>query len=413
MKTGSERSTLPAIVLTIGLFVVWGFSHRLYDTLVPEFAKVFGLSNVGLVLAQSVYSIIYFLLAIPAALYARAFGFRAAIVFGLGCYGVGAFLFYPAAEQHAFPFFWIAAAIMSSGWIFIEVAANPLIAVAGKFGNFTQRLNLAQAFYPVGVLIGVYVGRWLILSDMTLPAARLADAVVRPYIVIGAGVLLLAFVIDNVAFPKIALEHSRRDSSASKEIRTLLLRPLFMAGVVAQFFYVAAQVGAWTMTVRYVENAFPGISEASAADFLLWSLIAYGVGRFVGTALMSWIDPDRLLAIFAVAGIVAGALATGASGVPGVIGLVAVSFFMSIMFPTILAGAIRDLGPLIKSGTALVYMGGVGGFAGLAFMHFAWTLSSIQFAMIVPTLCFVVVLSFALANGRAAAAHRLAAARAE
>jgi MFS transporter, FHS family, L-fucose permease len=404
MKTRS--SYLLAIVLTTGLFVLWGLSHRLYDILVPQFAQVFALNSTELVLTQSVYSIVYFLLAIPAALYARAFGYRAAIVCGLGCYAVGAFLFYPAAEQHAFLFFLVAAAIMSCGWIFIEVAANPMIAMMGSFGNFTQRLNLAQAFYPIGVLIGIYVGRWLILSNLTLPPARLAEAVVEPYIVIGACVLFLAFVFDKIAFPPIAIERSPRGESAAKELRQLLTRPLFVFAIVAQFFYVAAQVASWLMTIHYVQYALPGTTLAHAADVLLWMLLAYGSGRFVGTALMRWIDPDLLLAAFALGALVTCAIAAGAGGWAGVAALVASSFFMSIMFPTILAGAIRDLGPLMKSGTALIYMGGAGGFAGLALVHLAWTLSTIQFALIVPTLCYAVVLSFALANRRATAADK-------
>lgn len=412
MKTGSQKTFVLAILITTSLFAVWGFSHRLYDTLVPEFAQVFGLGSAGLVLTQSIYGMIYFLLAIPAALYARSFGYKAAIVFGLGCYGVGAFLFYPSAERHDFAFFLFAASIMSCGWIFIEVAANPAIALMGRFGNFTQRLNFAQAFYPVGVLVGVYVGRWLILSNLKLPLEQLTHAVVQPYIVIGACMIFLAFAVDKIAFPPVANAFAKRGDSAMKEYRALLLRPLFLAGVAAQFFYVAAQAGTWTLTVHYVQAALPGIAQANAADFLLWSLIAYAIGRFAGTALMGFIDPDRLLAIFAAGGLVAGTVATAMGGAYGAIALVAVSFFMSIMFPTILGGAIRDLGPLIKPGTALIYMGGAGGVAGLTLMHFVWTLTAIRFSMIVPTLCFVPVLLFALANRRAAAAHPLPAAAA-
>ncbi len=395
------RTHALAFCLTISLFALWGLAQRLYDTLVPPFAKVFDLDSFGLVLTQSVYSIVYFLFAIPAALYARKFGYKAAIVFGLGSFGVGAFLFYPAAEQHAFLFFLFAAAMMSCGWIFLEVSANPLIARMGSIETSAQRLNFAQAFYPVGVLLAVYIGRWLILSDLSLPIGRLADAVVQPYIVIGAGVLLLAFLVDKVRFPAVATERVEHGSGARREFRTLLSRPLFMFGVAAQFFYVAAQVGTWTLTTPYVDTALPGIAATSAADVLLWSLLLYGSGRFIGTALMTWIDPDQLLSVFAGAGVLLAAIATGTGGQLGVICMVATSFFMSIMFPTILASTIRDLGPLTKSGTALVYMGGVGGMAGLALMHLVWTISSIQFAMLVPCLSYAVVLAFAIANHRA------------
>ncbi len=401
-KTTRKTTYTLAIVLTVSLFALWGFAHRLYDTLILPFAKVFELDSSELVLTQSIYSIVYFLFAIPAALYARQFGYKAAIVFGLGSFSVGAFLFYPAAEQHAFLFLLFAAAVMSCGWIFIEVSANPLVMRFGSIETSAQRLNFAQAFYPVGVLLAVYTGRWLILSDLALPIAQLAHAVVRPYIVLGASVLLLAFLVDKVRFPSVATERAKRGAGAGLEFRTLLARPLFMFGVAAQFFCIAAQVVTWTATGRYVENVFPGISATTAADFLLWSLMIYGAGRFIGAALMFRINPDRLMAIFAGAALVLGAIATGAGGHFGVICMVATSFFMSIMFPTILAGAIRDLGPLTKSGTALIYMGGGGGMAGLALMHLIWTFAPVQFAMIVPTLCYAVVLAFAIANQRAA-----------
>lgn len=396
-----QRTYTAAIIITVGLFALWGFAHRLYDTLILPFAKVFELDSSELVLTQSIYSIVYFLFAIPAALYARKFGYKAAIVFGLGSFSVGAFLFYPAAEQHAFLFLLFAAAVMSCGWIFIEVSANPLVMRFGSIETSAQRLNFAQAFYPVGVLLAVYIGRWLILSDLALPIGQLAHAVVRPYIVLGASVLLLAFLVDKLRFPAVATERSERDAGAGHEFRILISRPLFMSGVAAQFFCIAAQVVTWTATGRYVDNVFPGISATTAADYLLWSLMIYGAGRFIGAGLMYWINPDRLMAIFAGAALVLGAIATGTGGQFGLICMVATSFFLSIMFPTILAETICDLGPLTKSGTALVYMGGGGGMAGLALMHLIWTFASVQFAMIVPTLCYAVVLAFAIANQRA------------
>ena len=169
-----------ALVLTFGLFALWGMGHRLYETLVPEFAKAFELNSFELIVTQNVYSFVYLLLAIPAALYARTFGSKAGIVFGLGAWCVGAFLFYPAAQQHAFPFFLFAAAVLCCGYIFIEIAVNPVVARMGPPETAIRRLNFAHALYPVGVLAGVYVGRWVILSDLALPIEKLADAVVRP-----------------------------------------------------------------------------------------------------------------------------------------------------------------------------------------------------------------------------------------
>lgn len=388
-----------ALVLTFGLFALWGVGHRLYDTLVPEFAKAFGLDSRELVLTQSVYSLIYFLFAVPAAIYARAFGSKAAIVFGLGSWCVGAFLFYPAAEQHVFLFFLFAAAVMSCGYIFVEIAVNPIVARMGSPERATLRLNFAHALYPIGVLAALYVGRWVILSDLALPIERLANAVVQPYMVIGGAVLLLAFVVDNTRFPSFATERGSRHGSTG-EFRTLLSRPMFLAAVGAQFCNVAAQAGTWTLSSWYVQNAMPGSAAPIVADFLLVALIIFGIGRFTGAFLMLRYDPVRLLAIFSASGLVLGTIAAFNSGALGVYAMVASSFSMSILFATILGTAIKDLGPLTKAGTALIYMGGSGSAVGVSIMHVVWTVSSIQYAMLVPTLGYAGVLAFALASGR-------------
>jgi len=397
------RKHKAAMALTFALFALWGVGHRLYDTLVPEFAKAFALNGSQLVLTQSVYDLVYFVLAVPAAIYSRAFGSKATIVFGLGAWSVGAFLFYPAAQQHAFLFFLFAAAVMSCGYIILEIAANPLVAQLGPPETATRRLNFAHALYPIGLFIAIYVGRWVILSDMELPVEKLAAAVVRPYMVLGLGVLLLAFVIDHVSFPAVATQRGSRRAAVA-EVRVLVSRPWFLAAVGAQFCNVAGQAGAWTVSASYVQAAIPAASAASAADVVLAALILFGIGRFAGAVLMYWFDPIRLLAVFAGAGAVAAGVAVAAGGVTGVYALIAYCFATSILFATILGTAIRDLGPMIKAGTALVLMGSSAGAAvGIAAMHLISNLSSIQVAMIVPVLGCLAVVAFALATGRAEA----------
>ena len=402
MLTEVFRKHKTALILTFGVFALWGIGHRLYDTLVPEFAKAFALNSSQLVLTQSVYDLVYFMLAVPAAIYARTFGSKATIVFGLGSLGVGAFLFYPAALQHAFLFFLFAAAVMSCGYIFLEIAANSVVAQLGPPQTATQRLNFAHALYPIGLFIAIYVGRWVILSDMDLPIEKLASAVVQPYMVLGLAVLLLAFIVDHTSFPAVATQRSPHQT-AMAEFRTLLSRPWFLAAVAAQFCNIAGQAGAWTMMASYVNVAIPTASASFAEDFLLVALILFGVGRFTGAILMYWFDPNRLLAIFAGSGVVTAAIAAVAGGQIGAYALVAFSFSTSILFATILGAAIRDLGPLIKAGVALVLMGSSSGAAvGIAAMHLVWTVSSIQFAMIVPLLGCLGVVVFALARGHVA-----------
>ena len=393
-----------AFVLTFSLFALWGMGHRLYDTLVPEFAKAFELGSFELVVTQNVYSFVYLLLAIPAALYARTFGSKAGIVFGLGAWCVGAFLFYPAAQQHVFLFFLFAAAVMYCGYIFLEIAVNPIVARMGPPETAILRLNFAHALYPVGVLAGLYVGRWAILSDLALPLAKLADAVVRPYMVIGVAVLALAFLVDKTEFPALATERGGR-GGALQEFRTLLSRPIFVAAMAAQFCGVAARAGTLVLSGTYIQAAIPGSTMHAAADFLLASLVIYGIGRFAGATLMFWFNPGRLLAIFAASGLVLAGVATVYGGEIGVYAMVASGFSMSITYATILGIAIRDLGPLTKAGTALIYTGGAGSAIGVMLMHVVWTFSSIQYAMLVPMFGYAGVLVFALVTRRAAAAQ--------
>jgi len=391
-----------AYLLIFGLFALWGLGHRLYDTLVPDFAKAFGLDSVELVVTQSAYSLVYFLFAIPAALYTRTFGCKAGVVFGLGAWCVGAFLFYPAAQQHEFLFFLFAAAVMSLGYIFLEISVNPVVARMGPPESAIRRLNIAHALYPIGVLAGVYVGRWIVLRNLELPIGKLANAVVQPYMVLGGFVLLLAFVAEYIPFPELARAREGR-RGALKEYRILLSRPRFLAAFGAQICNVAAMAGTWTLSAWYIGYAMPGATEALAADFLLLSLVVFAAGRMAGAALMFRFDPNRLLLLFALSGVAFGTIATFFGGETGVYAMVASSFSVSIMFATILGSAIRDLGPLTKAGTALIYMGGAGSAVGVALMHLVWTYSSIQYAMLVPTLGYAGIVAYALYNRRSGA----------
>jgi FHS family L-fucose permease-like MFS transporter len=398
-----ERQTRPALILTFALFACWGLGHRLYETLVPSFAQVFALNGGQLVITQSIYSIVYLLLAVPAAIYARALGSKAGIVFGLGAWCIGAFLFYPAAQSHSFLYFLASAAVMSTGYIFVEIGANPIVAGMGPPETTVRRLNFAHALFPIGGFVAIYVGRFVILSDNALPLDQLSDAVVRPYMVIGIGVLALAFIVDKLAFPAHATERGHtRDMFA--EYRTLLARPRFLAAIGAQVCCVAARTGAFALGAIYIKDAIPGATAATAADYVLAALVAFAAGRWIGALLMYRINPTRLLALFALSGVVFGGIAALYGGQIGAYAVVATSFSVSIMYATILGTAIKDLGPMTTAGTALIYIGAAGGGLGLTAMHLVWTMSSIELAMLVPTLGFVGVLVFALTQKETAAA---------
>jgi len=403
MTTEIFRKHRLAFVLTFGAFALWGVGHQLYSTLMPDFAKLFGLGGADLVVTQNAYSWIYFLFAIPAVLYTRIFGSKAGFVFGLGAWGIGAFLFYPAAQQHAFLYFLFSAGVMCVGYIFLEISVNPVVARMGSPQTAIRRLNFAHALYPIGCLVGLYVGRWVILSDLARPIAELTSAMVRPYMVIGVAVLALAFLVDKTLFPALATERART-GGAMQEFRTLLSRPMFVAAIVAQICYTAARMGTWALAGLYIQSAMPGTTTLYIADILLASLIIFGIGRFSGAALMFWFDPARLLSIFAGSGLVLMAIAAFVGGKVGVYAILASSFSMSIIYATILGCAIRELGPLTKAGTGLIYMGGSGAAIGVGLMHIVWTFTSIQLAMLVPMLGYAGVLGYALVMRKSAPA---------
>lgn len=400
MTGASVRSVSPAyrfaIALTLGMFVIWGMAHRLYDTLLPEFATALSLDDYQTSLAQWALSFGYYLMALPAALISRNFGYKSGVVFGLGCFAVGMFLFYPAAEQHAFSFFLGAAVVIGSGLAILEVSADPLIVCLGPRESAVRRLNLAQALNPIGVLMGLFVGQRLLTSTIQHPAANLANALVTPFFFIGAGVLLFAFVVDKAKFPPVAIERVASTDSTVKSFARLLPNHIFMLGAGAQFLCAVAQVVLWGFTLRYALNAVPGIGEAGAKDILLWALVAFTAGRVIGTALMYRFDPSYILAIFTAGGAIAAAIAAFAGGVLGVQCIVAASFFLSVVFPTVFASSIRDLGALTKSGAAVLMFAAGSGAAILALLNVLITQDTVQYVMAVPSACFAAIMGFAL-----------------
>jgi MFS transporter, FHS family, L-fucose permease len=400
-RTGTVVSRhTAAIVLTVSLFGLWGFGHQFYDTLLPQIAAVFGLRRFELALTQSVYSIVYFIGAIPAAVYARRFGYKATILFGLGSFCIGVFILYPATETRSFDYFAFAVSVMACGWILLEIAANPLVAGFGNAETAVARLNAAQSFYPIGGLLGLYVGRWIVHANLTMPAARLAHAIVHPYIVLGVLVMVLAFLIDEAKFPPIATEQTKRLSGALRDLRLLLARPLILFAIVAQFCSVLALAGTWSLNSAYMSAAFPAVPPSAYADVFVWSFTLFGIGRIAGTALMFRFAPDRVLAVFSIGGLVLSGIAAVYGGPPGAVAMIASSFFLSITWPSILGIAIGGTSSLMKLGTALICMGGALG--GFAYQMLAVSVSfpAVHYGMTIPALCYVVVLAFAIVSGR-------------
>lgn len=405
------RAPLLPLSLVISLFFLWGMANNLNDVLVAQFKKAFTLSDLQAGLVQSAFYLGYFLVAIPAGIFMRRFGYKGAIVFGLLLYGLGALLFWPAAASASYGMFLFALFVIASGLAFLETSANPLVTLLGPAETATARLTLAQAFNPLGSISGVLIGQLFIFSGiertpeqqaaMGVSArqaylAQEAVAVQWPYLVIGLVVIAWAVVIQSTRFPDTRATAEGAETARSGVFGRLLRDRRFMAAVTAQFLYVGAQVGIWSYLIRYVQATIPGTPAKSAANFLTSSLVCFMLGRFAGVALLRYLAPARLLAIFAG---IAMALTAGAVWMPGAVGvyaLVSCSFFMSLMYPTIFALGVegRDDAER-KFGSSVLVMAIIGGAVLTALMGATSDVLGISYAMLVPAACFAIILLFA------------------
>jgi len=407
------------LILIISLFFLWGMANNLNDILITQFKKVFTLSDFKAGLVQSAFYTGYFVFSIPAALWMKRFGYKAAVVFGLLLYAAGAFLFYPAAAQREYVLFLGALFVIASGLAFLETSANPLIVAMGDPATAERRLNFAQSFNPFGCIAGILIGREFILSGNEPTTAELAamsaeqlehfyqfesHAVQGPYLVIGLVVLAWALVVLLVKFPRIATQPASDETGSWADYKTLLRNGEFMFGVAAQFFYVGAQVCIWSFLIRYGQEAVPGTGEKTLANYLMGSLVVFMVGRFVATALMGRFRAAWLMWLYALANIALCAYAMLVPGHTGLLALAATSFFMSLMFPTIFALSIKNLGARAKAGSSLVIMAIIGGAVLTAVMGLVSDLTSIHSAVAIPLVCFAVIALYARSRDKAEAA---------
>jgi MFS transporter, FHS family, L-fucose permease len=411
----ARRSTLP-FALIVALFFLWGMANNLNDILIAQFKKAFTLSDFRAGLVQSAFYLGYFLLALPAGMFTRRFGFKGAVVVGLLLYACGAFLFWPAAQLRTYGLFLLALFVLASGLAFLETSANPFATVLGPPETAAQRLNLAQAFNPLGSITGVVIGQQFIFSGIEPTPAEIAAmdttqrsayfaaesvAVQLPYLIIGVVVLAWATLILITRFPTTDQHTAGEASDSSLHLLSLRHNSRFVLAVVAQFFYVGAQVGVWSYLIRYVQATQPGTPQKLAANYLTASLVAFMVGRFAGTALMRRVPPTRLLAAFAGINVLLCSAAVMNLGHAGIYMLIGTSFFMSIMFPTIFALGVDGMPDAErKLGSALLVMSIVGGAVLTAVMGAVSDASSIQTAMSVPLVCFAVVFIFARRSRR-------------
>lgn len=404
---------LAGFILVTSLFFLWAVANNFNDILIRQFQKALDLNRAEAGFIQFVFYLGYFLMALPAGMLMRRFGYRAGILAGLGLYAAGAFLFYPAAELRVYGAFLAALFVIASGAAFLETAANPYIIAFGAPDRAPQRLNLAQSFNGFGAFLAPILGGLFIfsgvehsadaignMSPQMLDAYRASEArmVQLPYVTLGLVVLLIAGAIAFVRLPTLA---QRQDEETPATLMTVARNKRVRRAVFAQFFYVGAQVGIWSFFVDFVKDTDPSISEKAAAFLLSGSLVLFMIGRFAGTALMHKVRPVTLLQRFAIINILLCALAVLLSGPGAIAALVATSFFMSIMFPTIFALGVRDLGPDAPLGSSLLIMAIIGGAIFPPIMGGIDTmLGGIHLSMLAPMLCFAVVAFYAAQEAR-------------
>ena len=412
---------VPFVLITT-LFALWGFANDITNPMVAAFQTVMELPARQASMVQFAFYGGYATMAIPAALFIRRYNYKYGILLGLSLYAVGAFLFIPAAAQQSFTFFCCSLYILTFGLAFLETTANPFILSLGSKETSTRRLNLAQAFNPMGSLCGMAVASFIVLPNLwsdrrdaagqivfhTLSegekaAIRLHDlAVIRdPYVCIGIIVLIMLVVIAVMKMPRTVEDvHTDVKVTVGATLRNLIGNRIYREGVIAQFFYVAAQIMVWTFIIQYANHL--GIDKATAQTYNIIAMCLFLSARFIATLLMRYVNSRLLLTAFAVG---AGCCTLGCiliEGVTGLYCLVAISFFMSLMFPTIYGIALENVEPVDANlGAAFLVMAIVGGacmpvlqgsiidMGGSA--HVLFGLPSVNVSYALPLLCFVII----------------------
>ncbi|MCI6645927.1 MAG: L-fucose:H+ symporter permease [Bacteroidales bacterium] len=424
-KTRSGVNYLLPFVLVTLCFALWGFANDITNPMVKAFSKIFRMSVADGALVQLAFYGGYFAMALPAALFIRKFSYKSGIVMGLGLYALGALLFIPAGQIGLYYPFLIAYFIMTCGLSFLETSANPYILSMGESSQATRRLNLAQAFNPIGSLLGMFVAMEFIQSRLNpLSSSERAtltnvefeliknsdlNVLVRPYMFLGIVILVIFLCFLLVKMPS-GESSAQGVSSLKHTFGRLFHNTAYREGVVAQFFYVGAQIMCWTFIIQYGTKVFmsEGMREIDAEvlsqRYNILAMMLFCVSRFVCTFLMKYVKPNKLLSFFA---LVAGLLTLGVIFVGGRFGLyslVAISVCMSLMFPTIYGLSLSGIGDYAKVGAAGLIMAILGGSvlpplqAAIIDLEGILGLQSVNVSFILPLICFVIIAVYGIRN---------------
>jgi FHS family L-fucose permease-like MFS transporter len=386
------KTLLVPLILVTSLFFLWGIANILNSALIAHFQPVFEIKRAQALLVETAFYFGYFTIAIPAGIFLEKYSYKKGIFLGLLLYAAGALLFVPAAKTLTFGFFLIALYIIAGGLAFLETAANPYVTLLGRKETSVQRLNFSQSFNGVALVVGPWLAGQFIFAGnegamtTTIEKQAAADAVIFPYVLIAGTVLLVAFLFFLTKMPE--------PEKGSKLIfdRNIFRKKHLMYAVITQLFYVGAQVGIWGITINVVVDLLPGVSkEIASKHYLAAGTLLFVAGRFLGTWLMTYIKDHKLLQLYGLIGFVLCLTGATLNGPLAVYALLGTNFFMSIMFPTIFALGVKDLGDQTKLGSAFIIMAIVGGAIVPPIMGLIADFIRLQTAILIPAGCFLVV----------------------
>ena len=417
------RKYLVTFILVTSLFALWGFANDITNPMVAAFQTLMELTAAKASLVQFAFYGGYATMAIPAALFIRKYSYKSGILLGLALYATGAFLFIPAAAQQSFTFFCLSLYILTFGLAFLETTANPFILSLGAKESSTRRLNLAQAFNPMGSLCGMAVASLIVLPQLisdkrdaagqiifsTLSEAEKADirvhdlAVIRnPYVAIGLVVLIVLVVIALTKMPRTQSEEQKalgQSHTTRQTLHNLWHNTIYREGVLTQMFYVAAQIMTWTFIIQYADNL--GINKATAQMYNIVAMSLFLSSRFISTFLMKYVNSRRLLAIFGCGAALCTIGAISIVGMAGLYCLVGISFFMSLMFPTIYGIALENVDSQDTTlGAAFLVMAIVGGalmppLQGMIIdQHTIMGHPAVNVSFVLPLICFLLIIAY-------------------
>lgn len=396
VKINGSNFLIPFIAVT-SLFFLWGFAHSLLDVLNKHFQDILGITKSKSGWVQAALYGGYAVMAIPAGLIMSHFGYKRGIIFGLLVYALGAFLFFPAAYIQTFEFTLLCLFVIACGLTCLETAANPYSTVLGPKESAEQRINLSQSFNGLGWILGPTIGGMLIFGQSSESETNKFASMVMPYMIVGVMVLIVSFVFMRIKLPDI--HEGEHDSHGDiGKFKDLLKFRHFKLAVLTQFMYVAAQTGINSFFINYVTETMPHFSNEKAAYLLSLGFVFFMVGRFSGSVIMRWVKPNQMLALYAFINILAMGLVMAGLGWASLIAIYLSYFCMSIMFPTIFALGIKDLGGLTKKASSFIVMMVAGGAVCPMFMGYIADISNMAIGFSVPLICFAFVLYYGLSG---------------